>query len=69
MGMEMERYLHQALGGFEEVLATLRLGALLVPVDDRLIRYAVLVVQDLKSKAWYVLASGKCLHHWARTNL
>ena len=51
MGVEMERYLHQALGGFEEVLATLRLGTLLVPVDDRLIRYAILVVQDLKSKA------------------
>jgi hypothetical protein len=43
------QYLHQAFGGLEEVLATLRLRALLMPVDDCLIRHAVLVIQDLQS--------------------
>ena len=42
------QYLHQAFGSFEEVLATLRLRALLMPVDDRLIRHAILVIQDLQ---------------------
>ena len=43
-------YLHQALGSLEEMLATLRLGALLMPVDDCLIRHAVLVIQDLQKR-------------------
>jgi hypothetical protein len=42
-------YLHQALRSLEEVLATLRLRPLLVPVDDRLIGHAILVVQDLQT--------------------
>jgi len=33
----------------EEVLATLRLRAFLMPIDDCLIRHAVLVIQDLES--------------------
>jgi hypothetical protein len=44
-------YLHQALGSLEEMLATLRLGALLMPVDDCLIGHAVLVIQDLQNVA------------------
>jgi hypothetical protein len=43
------QYLHQAFGSLEEVLATLRLRALLMPVDDCLIRHTVLVIQDLQS--------------------
>jgi hypothetical protein len=45
-----QQYLHQALGSLKEVLATLRLGALLMPVDDCLIRHAVLVIQDLQKR-------------------
>jgi hypothetical protein len=43
------QYLHQAFGSLKEVLATLGLRALLMPVDDCLIRHAVLVIQDLQS--------------------
>ena len=44
------QYLHQAFGSLKEVLPTLRLRALLMPVDDCLIRHAVLVVQDLQKR-------------------
>ena len=44
------QYLDQAFGSLNEVLATLRLGALLMPVDDCLIRHAVLVIQDLQKR-------------------
>ena len=48
------RYLHQAFCSLKEVLATLRLRALLVPVDDCLIRHTVLVIQDLqKTRRWF----------------
>ena len=45
-----EQYLHQALCGREEVLATLGLRAFLVPIYDRLVRHAILVVQDLRAQ-------------------
>jgi len=40
-------YLDQGFCAFKEVLASLRLGALLVPIDNGLVGYAVLVVQYL----------------------
>lgn len=45
--MKWVTYLHEGLRSVEEVLPTLRLGAFLVPVDDRLVRDTILVVQNL----------------------
>jgi hypothetical protein len=41
-------YLDKWFARFEEVLFTLWLGSLLEPVDYRLVRYAIFVVQNLK---------------------
>jgi hypothetical protein len=43
----MNAYLHKGLTRFQEVLFTLRFSSLLEPVDDRLVRHAILVVQHL----------------------
>ena len=40
-------YLDKRFGRLQEVLTALRLGALLVPVDDSLVRDTVLVIQHL----------------------
>lgn len=47
-GANFGTYLDKRLGGGKEVLSTLWPGALLEPVDNSLIRYAILVVQHLK---------------------
>ena len=44
---EDDTHLDERLGRLEEVLPALRLRALLVPIDDRLVRDTVLVVQNL----------------------
>ena len=45
----MRTHLDQWFGALEEMLASLRLRAFLVPVDDSLIRDTVLVVQHFKN--------------------
>ena len=43
----VKTHLDHGLGHLEEVLLAVGLGALLVPVDDGLVRHYVLVVEDL----------------------
>jgi hypothetical protein len=54
--------LDQALGGLQEVLSSLRLRSLLVPVDDRLIRDAVLIVQNLRELVSHKSITGSYLN-------
>jgi len=42
-------YLDESLRAFQKVLTTLGFGALLVPVDDRLVRNTVGVVENLEN--------------------
>lgn len=62
-------YLHQALCSLKEMLATLRLGTLLMPVDDCLIRHTVLVIQDLQNVGMVLSTCHLDLHlmSWQRT--
>ena len=43
----VEIYLDQCLGSVQEMLPALGLRALLVPINDSLIRYTILIVQNL----------------------
>lgn len=51
-------YLDQGFRSFKEMLASLRLRAFLVPIDNGLVGYAVLVVQDLYEDISFIQNAG-----------